>query len=79
MKKNCSYLEREEGKTVELSKLHEIEMFSVMILMNEYEEAFQPITPIAIITHNYKISNACLLVRSATRSTALCFIGADLP
>lgn len=56
MKKICSYLEREEGKTVELNKLHEIEMFSVMILMNEYEEAFQPITPSSIITHNYKIS-----------------------
>lgn len=43
--KNCSYLEREERKTVELSKLHEIEMFAVMILMNEYGEAFRPITP----------------------------------
>lgn len=54
--KNCSYLEREERKTVELSKLHEIEMFSVMILMNEYEEAFRPITSSSIIAHNYKIS-----------------------
>lgn len=41
---------------MELSKLHEIEMFSVMILMNEYEEAFRPITSSSIIAHNYKIS-----------------------
>lgn len=64
---------------MELSKLHEIEMFAVMILMNEYEEAFRSITLRAQLSPTIiKFQNFCLLVRSAARSgKALCFIGAD--